>query len=394
MKDGEIMNKILFLLNSITFVSLIFFSNLSNSILNPLYSLRFISIVFFFLISLLIILLKKKIVINLNYKSIIWMIFSLCMLYSAVVNRGDINSEIYSLCMASSLVIFIIPSLYDNSTFISLTMNSVLISSLMIVIISVIKVTINIPYSGIYNNPNVLGLNMMLPLIVMCCKIRENILKNKFKWSHLLMISIFFMFILMCTSRTILFTSLLIIFITLLKTPIRIKNLKAILSSLSIIFIIAIINHHQILVYIQGIIDKFGDHTYNDITRGRSAIWRYITDNFNVWGHGNSFVSDAFGLSAHNSYMEILSKYGIVVLIILVTLSIIFLYNSWKTLKINDNTINLFTLLLNVSFISISMFESIFSPIGISLSTLWILVNLSKRRVNKHENNNNSSLVQ
>lgn len=48
-----------------------------------------------------------------------------------------------------------------------------------------------------------------------------------------------------------------------------------------------------------------------DVLSGRQQLWRYGLDNISVLGGGAGLYTDSFGLSAHNSYLEIMGTHGI-----------------------------------------------------------------------------------
>ncbi|MDK8193774.1 hypothetical protein QP794_27200 [Paenibacillus sp. UMB7766-LJ446] len=322
----------------------------------------------------------KKIRINISvFVAFIFFVFS--SLISVLVNAD--SGSIINVMAIAYLYIFLailFNSIEENQQ-LNLMRSSILSSHITILIISLVFFGgISVPFKGMFLNPNSMG-QLLITISVVVSAIFYQLIynkmflnlkikKSKLFWSFVLALIVLYLSIL-TKSRT---SNLVVIIVYILPLVYiffkSLRNLKNV-TNLIVLFPFAAFAVWALIRY-TGIFNLFNNLILskfviksNDLTDGRSYVWKYTIDNTGLFGNGHYFFDNTVG--AHNTFIDILGEYGWASLIFFIIFTLLTLINSLKYLKGNhDNRFVPF--LMVVAFIATSMTEGqMFKPLMIGL---------------------------
>lgn len=146
------------------------------------------------------------------------------------------------------------------------------------------------------------------------------------------------------------------------------------LNTLLLINGINIINfkNNDMYLQIQNIIEKniYYSETGN-LSNGRTFIWANTLQDGKMFGHGQEYFINKYGLAAHNSIIEFYGVYGAITSVMLLVL---FLCSLTESIKLAYRYKIFEPLVLITFFICINMAESIFASIGLGINAFYLML--------------------
>ncbi len=211
------------------------------------------------------------------------------------------------------------------------------------------------PLSGVFNNPNSLGLISSYSLLCLLLLILHK--KNpssSFLIIHYLLILTTFIISLLSLSRTAIFSSLIIL---VLYFSIQLKfSFKKWIYILITLLLIYYFSNEIIHNALDGIMNK----TYNNsnLVSGRDVIAKYYWDQVNAYGA--IFFDNRYPVD--NTYIKLSIKYGYIPTIIFIYILLLTLISAMK---------NKILILITTLFILISLMETIYYSVPLLLLIIF-----------------------
>lgn len=281
-----------------------------------------------FIIVLIFFLGKYTITVNTKLFIAASLFFISCMVSSLI--NGDLE------LLAGALVLYfmyavlgiIYPSIIRIDGLNRQLSHSFLFLHLPVLIIPVLLTGINqVPYSGIFYNPNSLGNISAITFIIVFSRlaaiIDDFVFSRKINILELLITAVIltgtFLLILYSNSRTSFLTILLIclIYFVMLFSRVMFKKLKLEALTRLILVIIFILTFLYVLILNTGIdeileatvITKMTDSTDDELS-GRTEIWDRAIKDMKPFGNGRHYFPPEDLEGAHSTYISILGQYG------------------------------------------------------------------------------------
>lgn len=348
-------------------ISRIFAQNNQGNILIIL-TLGFIFTIF--LINLIKLEFNKTKKLTFNSLEITWIIFSItCFTTDALTGELSFKYIVY-------IVIFLI--LFRSSFIIDRLIEKVIKMSLLAIIISFIYsimiYPINIPYRGVYGNPNGTGMIAICGLASILSIMVENIVNKQYKSMYIKipLIILFIYMIIISDSSTALIIAILLIIVSVIfycKIRFDFNLMKLFLGSIFIVIISGLIINFTVL---RSDVFKSSKLYYkiqrNDIWNGRDDVWISIMNNATLLGHNSQErLRISLYMSEHSDFMAVLNDNGIISLIIYIVFFYVYIYKVIKLFvlkKYNKMKYSIFLILMPIVHICLSVTEDIF---GLSL---------------------------
>lgn len=255
-------------------------------------------------------------------------------------------------------------------------------------------------YRGGFGNPNSVGV-LAVTLFSVSLVAGTSLLKAKQNYLIAfisLFISLGAAYLTIISSSRTSFLTLALIFaivsVTFTYDVLKTRNLfnwKTIIITILVAFVGAllfvVIDNPVYAAFESRILDKFSRKIENgSITAGRISIWIPIIESTGLFGKGPGYFKEISGLSAHNSFMHMLSIYGWFAAIAYVVFWLFMLFRSvhyYLTEKLN-NTYALLPLILVVNYISLSMMENMSIHVSAFLAMSMVAI-FSKSKESKLE---------
>lgn len=297
----------------------------------------------------------------------LWIIYSLTIILSNIINRSDYYQGIGNLVVIGLFIYNIAYVSKDLTLKVSI---SYILCILINLIYSFINYGFQIPYSGVFGNPNYFGLNCLIMLIASMYLFINDIYKK----SSLFLILISIILCLLSESTSIFIQTIIIVlvFIFIYKDSLKyklskIKNGFVIPLSIIGLLIGAIFAYFPLKkIYIKFFIYGGG------ITSFRSEIWTNIITNISFFGHANNRYEITNGFSEHNIFFAKLNSVGILPFIFLIIFVFVIIYFTYKYYRLNKEKFFIYFILTIILFLE-GMNEEFF---GLSLTSpaLYIML--------------------
>lgn len=292
----------------------------------------------------------------------------------------------------------IIPSLLKGET-VKILAKLILITHIPLLLIPIIidRGINHVPYTGLFDNTNLLGSVIATVLAVFSAFFFRDVEDMLFKVKVPKKSTLFYMFcifsllllITYTTSRTSFITSLLVllagftlIFIKAVKYKkignLIVKGLFAIPGLFIASFVLNLFFPLKESI-IDNVVSKF-DRKSNDILDGRGDIWKGALQEIGFFGGGNDVFSGQIALGSHNTFLSVLGMFGWVPLVILIIFFIIAAFNVIKHTLTSGSKYKYFPFLMLVNFLSMSMTEDMLYKISMlsALSLSGFCMNKTK----------------
>lgn len=332
----------------------------------------------FIVLMLLVLLFKVK---RIRYNKVL---ITLMALFSFTIFFSALKNQAVALFFNSLLffVMFVAMGVVVNSYFKESTEKvvayTVVISHIPVLLFPVITDGFDtVPYKGIFDNPNALGLVAATVFAVLASifisKVEKTMLYKE-KPSKLVMlgylVSMIFLFVLVIfsasrTSVLVAVATVLAGVILFLSFAIKQKRLasvivKTVMSIPLILGVYLLVSHYvPINFYLeQNIISKF-ERKQSDLLDGRGDVWSRTAGDAGLFGNGESYFNESVGLGAHNTFVYIMGVYGWVPLIMFVLFIVVSLIFSIRYTLKSENDFKYLPLIMIITFIMLSMGENV-----------------------------------
>lgn len=322
-------------------------------------------------VSLLIMLIKKK-----SYKSVrinryftfnkcyitSWLVFTITVIISNIKNYNS-NISSFLFLISVPLVCFEFLPKYISIKQIS---KALLISGIIFCL-----------YSFKALPSNSLSIALVTASIGTNCFINEYIANDKKNGILFFILSIlFFIAISRSGSRSGLFIYLFITIISIFSiNNYNLKKINKIILIIAIIIMVLVMFKNQFNEIINPIIEKFiVRERNNDMFSGRTEAWVSILNNINLLGNNENYFSNIADIgNAHNSYLGILFRYGIIAEITYLFFIILSFYQCVKY-YLEKKEFSILPILINTTYVLYSFTEELIVTKEIILITALVFV--------------------
>jgi hypothetical protein len=244
------------------------------------------------------------------------------------------------------------------------------------------------PYRGIMSNPNQVGMisiTIATGAFILLHSIKLNKKTALMASANICILLTSLFFIVISNSRTSLIAFIINLLIwmvaSLLKSPSR-RSVKDFLLKLGFlvlpIFLLLAnpIALNMIMLSLQQMVDKFSTAQSNyDALSGRSEVWQDAISQPTFFGHSNQYFETKFGISSHNSVIQILGENGafaaiaIAVFGLISILCAIIYFNRYN--RFSDYAIT--PLFISSTFWALSMGEVMLGSLGRGIALAYFL---------------------
>jgi len=317
---------------------------------------------------------------------LIWLSFSLVTIIAAVYHESY-SSFIEGLWFFFGVPIiffFSLPNLLQKHAN-SLIALSLILGHFPYLLFSLItSPVISYPYRGLLGNPNQMGVTcstIAAGVFILLDGIEVNkrsIVPTLALISALLLL---FIFVVLSNSRTSII-SFFLMFVTLLmsffikKQSIKKNILKLIFLFLPILtlLLISLSSEYIGLAWSQALF-KFAGSTTNDALSGRTDIWKTVLEEVAPLGHGKEYFDIKFGLSGHNSIIQVLGSEGALAALMMFCFAIISIFYTYRYMRgtFSQNNYAISPLMITVCFWTLSMGEVMFGALGRGITLAYFL---------------------
>jgi hypothetical protein len=108
-----------------------------------------------------------------------------------------------------------------------------------------------------------------------------------------------------------------------------------------------------------------------DVLSGRSEMWQDAWNNLNVLGNGSLFFTDRYGLTAHNSFINVLGMYGLVAFAAFLLYVLLSAFQTVSSAAYRKGSP--LAALASFGFLMMSLGEGMWSGIGNALSIVYFV---------------------
>lgn len=284
-------------------------------------------------------------------------------------------------------VSFGLPSLFHQNKINNILFKIIIVVYILTVIFPlIINGLDSVPYQGIFYNTNSLGVVSASTFAVVISVFIFNIERfissqKKFKYFmitfliYLFSLSVLFYFVVLSGSRTAFLSCALVSlvgFLYLIFYLIKEKKIIQFLlrgfiaiipSSLVIYLLIKFTDLTDILNYV--IVDKFNRKAGSgDVLASRGEIWTQTLKDARIFGNGGDYFNNILQIGSHNTFINILGRYGWVPLIIFILLILIMtLYSIKYAMSNTTDKYKYMPLSLSISFLTLSMAENVMNSL-------------------------------
>lgn len=225
-------------------------------------------------------------------------------------------------------------------------------------------------FSGLTYDPNFYTINAVIALCVLLFGYQFE-LKNSIGWIICVLITVIFG--LLTYSKSCFLCFIIIGIFAIIKTPKKIRN--KIFLFLPFLIALMIIFRNDINGVVNTIMERFNSEDGVDgITTGRSTLWwQYIELIFSSAKSfliGNGLIPEAGQKAAHNTYLEIFYKFGIIGFLF----EIIYFWASYKQIKGKSFKNNVSNWLLIVLIVLLFFNLSAYSAYNFILSIFMVFI--------------------
>lgn len=238
------------------------------------------------------------------------------------------------------------------------------------------------PYRGIFGNPNAMGLiaatafsvvfSVALHYLLLYLQESKRVKKKILFFS--LGSSAFLLYITLLTaSRTSVLTcglvclmGLMLVLKNILLDFKKHRNLyfKLVLGIL-LVFLVSLLFPLK-ETFQENILSKFQTHSY-DTLNGRGAAWAQTISEAKFFGRGSSYFSDHTSITAHNTYINVLGRFGWIPLFFFLAFLVRASLECYKYSKIDVHQTRFVPGFVVLSFLVLSIGESIMFNLGMFL---------------------------
>lgn len=363
---------------NVNFLRVLFLLFLSTGILYQIEGLAQISNMLLVMTSILIIgvtliINKGKILIQFSWLDFLYLTFLFSLLISVFVNNDfDIFVSLIKLLLYYLVLSVCVRNLHQVITQKFFYLGSFVVGLLILIfnLISAPNFNEVLVYRGLFENPNSFGLFLASFLIIVVGFLFLAVSKQSIVVGIILFILSLFCFYLMLISNSrtsfigVISSIILLIGIYYSKS-LKKKNFKISLINIFVFFLVAIIILFMIVVIINS---PIGNALYNnifakfsrqssDLTSGRTMIWKLYLNNLHLFGSEYTHLSNALGVSSHNSFIYMVSRFGLLPGILNI---LVWVGAAIKLVKYSSSNENLYFPFIFMSiflFISMSIME-------------------------------------
>jgi len=366
---------------------LMLFSTLCSSGLVQFLFLRNAFLILNVCVFLFVMLVKReKIMIKISLLKILWVFFSLTIMVSIWINNGDIFWGLTALIIVPILYFDIIPSVFKFNLLKAISY-SMAFSNGLIILYSIMNNSVKYPFLGILKNPNTMGVVILGEIVsIMILFTSEMEYKERYILLifYIFILLLLFLLLIVTGSRTSLSTAVIVILALLFNSKIRSKiNLKKILLFILIVSCLCYIFFSNIEI-IRPITNKNQSSTSFLI---RLYIWTNTVKESKLFGFGDNYFYSNYSHQSHSSYIDILGRFGIIAFLIFIAICVFSFRNCYKYRKLyrDIDEFSYAPFIISLAFLVCSLAETLFAPVGHSLSTSWMLVIAYMSVINKSE---------
>ncbi|WP_298632086.1 O-antigen ligase family protein [uncultured Porphyromonas sp.] len=247
-------------------------------------------------------------------------------------------------------------------------------------------------YSGLFDNPNKLGLCLAPATVISGTLFISSINQNYISQRNRILLIILFVFFLLIVISSASRTSLIAVLLPIL-TSIIIKSFpekptkKNILASVSIIAILVILSFtlYNSEFFQTLIVGKFNrTEEGGELLSGRAELWATAWKYSKIIGSNNLF-SQTSDLGAHNTFFAYLIRYGYIFLFLyLFTFLLIIIASIRFYRKVKGNPYSIIPFIITLSTFIIFMAEQAFTSMNNFLVLLCYAVTLTPLDIEKH----------
>ncbi|HLQ82681.1 MAG TPA: hypothetical protein VK121_02380 [Pseudogracilibacillus sp.] len=256
-----------------------------------------------------------------------------------------------------------------------------------------------IPYYGIFSNPNSIAgvaVTIFAVFFAMIFNQFENIFfqKRNSKIYHMLFYIIALLFTVLIISYALSRTSFvtaLIVFLSgmllFLVNAFRLKKIGNVLRKgmfvfLPLILILYILNSYlDITKSIENnIIGKFQRKSRN-VLASRDEIWNQAINNSSFFGNGAHYFQDKIGLGAHNTFVSLLGTYGWIPMLAILLFFIIAFYYVIKYFFKSESKYKYVAPLMLITFLTLSLAEDMNWKLSIIASLILSGFYMNKQKI-------------
>ncbi|AHV96158.1 O-antigen ligase family protein [Paenibacillus sabinae] len=356
---------------------------------------------------------KEKIKVHSSSLFLIYGFLTACgisSLYNADI-KIMLNAGIFFLLYLSSMSV--VPS-YEKVDINKTIFNSILISQLPIIILPIIISGVNtIPYRGIFYNPNsfgsVVSVVFVTLLSIVISKIERIITKRTDKRGkrnlvfHLLSMFLLFFLVILSGSRTSTLAAGLSVIAGALFLTLRLIKARKFWSSLIkttffsflgavVLYFLARFTPFYNYLYL-NILYKFERKSmHGDVLDERGFVWARTLKEAGLWGRGSAYFSKEVGVTAHNTFINILGETGWVSLLIFIAFLILISIASFKyAISEIDDQYKYLPLLLLICFLFSSIGENMLFKVSMiaMFFSMGSIIDFRKKLVNKEKEHGN-----
>lgn len=311
----------------------------------------------------------------------LWLLFSIFVLISSIINSDNIFTSVLFLSIIPLFFFMIIPNATDKPL-INISKATMIANLLCIIQSIVIKPNIVEEYTagmasgyrGIIGNSNVMGLfalELGVSSLILFISYLERNNKMNVIYTIVLIFSLFML--LVSKSRTSLLTFIVVIFISLF-ILIKIGKTKEMLISVFSGILVFLVFFKDIFIggVLRKMLDRFSE---GNLLASRNLIWNKIINESKIFGHGPNYFNEDWNRFSHNTPLQFWGENGYISGILLGAFMIIMLILSLRlAYKKHFQKDSYIPLLFIVSFSLVSFMEGLITGTSWSPTYVYFLM--------------------
>jgi hypothetical protein len=303
---------------------------------------------------------------------------------AALINRDNLFGELWQL-VGVPLVIFAVIPHYIKKHGVIVVTRALVLGAAPFIIVSLALHPIHQGYSGVYTNPNAMGLVAVTWLAGLLVLMRKHVVNKNKRLSDCVYLSlsgaaaaVALVLIIASNSRTSLITAAILITVFFLTVFDLSRKRTWVLSAVAALGLFLFLTLAIAGVFQFDLLSEQMDKFRSELgaVSGREVIWKNVLDNFSVFGHGGTSLNNRVGAPAHNTYMEVLDARGIFGLVfrLLFDMAAIALAYKIAVRRSKEDAYAVGPFLVIVNYMVLGLTENVNGTLGSGIHVAFLLM--------------------